>query len=100
MPYRGCYKGIHQANTHNRYETLRKDGTERLEMQKDLPLPPVLTEEEKAEIEKEKAKATKAKGKGKKGKGKEAEAEEEEEVEGNEVEKWEKTAVEAGKFKR
>ena len=71
-----------------------------LEMQKDLPLPPVLTEEEKAEIEKEKAKATKAKGKGKKGKGKEAEAEEEEEVEGNEVEKWEKTAVEAGKFKR
>jgi hypothetical protein len=69
------------------------------EMQKDLPPPKELSEEEKEEIEKAKAKAAKGKGKGKgKGKAPVTEEEEEEEGEANTVEKWEKGAVEGGKF--
>ena len=65
------------------------------EMQKDMPAPPELTEEEVAAKEAEAAKAKKGKGK----KGAKA-VEEEGEVEGNlnEVEKWVKDTTEAAKF--
>ncbi|GMI03755.1 hypothetical protein TrRE_jg12660 [Triparma retinervis] len=68
------------------------------EMQKDLPPPKELSEEEKEELEKEKEKAKKAKGKAKAKAKAPVEEEEEEEGEENSVEKWEKEAVEAGKF--